>query len=557
MTFLSCRRSVSVVGWALISPVLAGTQALGADAGVGIPFKHEGLRPFDWAVLGVYAAVLLGIGFYFSRRQKTTEEYFLASRSTKPFMAGISLFASLVSTISYVAMPGEMVQNGPVLIGLYVISLPLIYVVAGWVLIPAVMRLQITSAYELLEEKLGLPVRLIGSVTFIVTRLVWMALMLYTMSTVLINVVGLDVRWRVPLSLIAGIIITTYTVFGGIRALIVTDVLQFFMLLAGAVLTIVWISVEMHGVSAWWPQHWMAHWAPQPVLSFDPHVRVTMVGTFVGTFIWWICATGSDQLTIQRYLTTRDVAAARRAFSLTNLADATVTILLGLVGLTLLGFYQQGALPKGLSFANNGDAFFPHFISHFLPVGISGLVVAGLLGATMSSLSSGLNSVITVFSKDIIETRRRKRERSEEGKILTARYLAAAFGMTAVAGSVVIGLVSGNLIEVANKTVNLFGCPMFGFFFLAMFVKFASPFGAILGAVCSFLAAVMVAYWDAITGRAGLSFQWIAPVSFVVSLACGCGFSLLLPRRKPSSVLAAYLVAILALLAVLIYWVRV
>src|SRR5213076_3479949 len=97
---------------------------------------------------------------------------------------------------------------------------------------------------------------------------------------------------------------------------------------------------------------------------------------------------------IQRYLTTRNAAAARRAFLLNNFADATVTAILTLVGVALLGFYRTvpGALPAGVTLAKNGDALFAHYISHYLPVGVSGLVVSGLLAAAMSSLSSGINS---------------------------------------------------------------------------------------------------------------------------------------------------------------------
>jgi SSS family solute:Na+ symporter len=509
-------------------------------------------------VVGAYAATLLGIGFYFSRRQKTTEEYFMANRSMKPFIAGISLFASLVSTISFVATPGEMVQNGPVFVAVYVAALPFTFLMASWLLIPAIMRLRVTSAYELLEARLGRPVRVLASLTFILTRLVWMALMLSTMSTVLISIMGWDPGWRVPIAIIAGLLVTTYTLTGGIQALMVTDVLQFFLMLTGAILTVVWISVKLGGVAPWWPDQWVSHWAPQPFFSTDPTVRVTVVGTFVGTVIWWICAAGSDQLTIQRYLTTRDIPAARRAYLLNNMADIAVSTVLGLVGLALLGYYtlRPADLPPELTFTKNGDALFPHFISHYLPLGLSGLIVAAVIGASLSALSSGLNSIITVVSKDLIETLRPNRRRTERTKIINARFLAFAVGLVAVGGSAIIGRVPGNLIEVANKTVNLFGCPMFGLFFLAMFVPFATPFGAIFGAICSFSTAVLVAYWDRFTGQPGLSFQLIAPAALGVSILAGCGLSLLPTRGKPWPVIAAYSAAIIASLTAVFFHVR-
>jgi solute:Na+ symporter, SSS family len=543
-----CRR-LRLIAVSIAATSLAAFGAERTEAAVNQP---KGFHSLDWLVLAVYAATLLAIGFYYYRREQTTEAYFTADRNLKPFMAGISLFATLLSTISYIAIPGEFVQNGPVFAVLYIAALPFTFLATGWLIIPAIMRLRVTSAYELLESRLGLPVRILGAVTFLLTRLVWMALLLYTTSSVLVNVMGWNDSMRTWLTILTGVATTVYALCG-IRAVVTTDVVQFFVLLLGAVLTLASISFKMGGIDAWWPRQGMPHWAPQPLFSCDPHVRVTMVGTFVGTIIWWICTSGSDQLVIQRYLSTRDPATARRAFLLNNFADATVTAMLTLVGVALLGFYriEPGALPDSLNLAKNGDALFAHYISHYLPVGVTGLVVSGLLAAAMSSLSSGINSVIAVFSKDIIETARPRLQRSESTKIRTARALALAIGIITVAGSTGMGAVPGNLLEVANKTVNLFVCPMFGLFFLAMFVPFGTPFGAVMGALYSFASAVLVGYWDLITGDVGLSFQWIAPVSLVVSIVAGCGFSLLPTQEKSRRVLAVYsAVALLPIMAV-------
>src|SRR5579859_5029724 len=123
--------------------------------------SHSGFHALDWIVLAAYALALLWIGFHFARRQRTTEEYFTANRRVRPIFAGISLFASMLSTISYIAIPGEMVQNGPVIACLYICALPVTYLVAGWLFIPVFMRLPITSAYELLEARVGRNVRVV------------------------------------------------------------------------------------------------------------------------------------------------------------------------------------------------------------------------------------------------------------------------------------------------------------------------------------------------------------------------------------------------------------
>lgn len=512
----------------------------------------------DWAVLFVYAVVLVGIGFYYSRRQSTSEEYFVAGRNLAPFLAGVSLYATMFSTLSYIGNPGETAQNGPVLLCLNLVSLPAIYLIVGYLIIPPIMRLQVTSAYELLETRLGRPIRLMGSGIFIVIRLLWMALMLYTTALVLVTVLSWDTRWLMPIMICTGVVTTVYTLYGGIKAVVITDVLQFFVLLLGAIITVVFVTMLMGGVGAWWPEKWADHWAPQPFFSLDPGVRVTMVGTFVGNIIWWVTTSGSDQMAIQRYLSTRDAAAARRAFLHNSIAGASVTVILGLVGLAVLGFFRANpsSLPAALSLSKNGDALFPHFVSHILPVGLRGVLVAGMLAAAMSSVSSGISSIITVLSKDFMATFWPHSQRSDASRLKMAHILAAVVGMVIIAGSQLANIVPGNLIEVCGKTINLFICPMFGLFFLALFVPFATPFGALLGAIYSMAAAILVAYWDVITGGARISFQWISPIAFVTSIVFSCLFSLLPTRGKSAAILAGYTLAALVPWIVLLLAVR-
>lgn len=518
-----------------------------AQAAVAGEAPPPGFGTIDWLVVVVYALALIGIGFFYSRRQTTTEEYFVGSRSVAPFLAGISLYATMFSAVTYIALPGEMIQHGPVLICVGLMAMPFIYLIVGYWIIPLMMRLPVTSAYELLETRLGRHVRLLGSGIFVVTRLIWMALMLHITALVLITVMGWDPGWKLPLIIITGGLTVLYTLIGGFRAVVVSDVVQFFVFFVGLLFTLIYITVSMGGVGAWWPAQWAEHWAPQPFFSFDPGVRITMVGTFVGAVIWWICTSASDQMAIQRYLSTRDAAAARRAFLHSTLGATAVPLLLGLVGLAVLGFFlaNPALLPAHLSLTRNGDALFPHFVSHFLPVGAPGLILAGLLAATMSSLSSGINSISAVVSKDFLENRKPGGPRTDANQVKVARLLAAGIGLAVTGGSQVMGIIPGNLVEVGGKSVNLFVCPLFGLFFLALFVPFATPFGAIMGAAYSLAAATLVGYWDLLTGRPPVSFQWIAPVALATSLVCGCLFSLLPTRGKPGKVLAAYAVAAL------------
>jgi SSS family solute:Na+ symporter len=511
-----------------------------------------GFGALNWAIVIVCGFVLLGIGFFYSHRQKTTEDYFVAGRRQNPVLAGVSLFAALFTLVAYIGVPGEVVQNGPVLVLASVAVLPFSFIVIGRFLIPAFMRLPITSGYELLETQLGRSVRLAASVTFLVVRLVWMALILHAAAAVLVNVTGCDRRWMPLFEAVIGAVSTLYTLAGGIKAVMITAVLEFALLLLGAAMTVLLVTVRVGGFS-WWPEHAPAHWAPQPMFSVDPHIRVTAVATFISYFISTVCAGGSDQVAIQRYLTTRDAPAARRAVFFGHLTVGVILLSLGLVGTALLGYYRlfPAQLPPGLDLAHAGDGLFPYFLSHALPPGVAGLVVAGLLTSAVSGISPSINSVIAVVNQEFVGPRVGNRPDAERIKVRLARLLSLVIGAVIIAGSLLMGRVKGNLVEVSGKTVNVFFYPMFGLFFLALFVRFATATGAILGAIYGLAAGIVVGYWDVLTGLPKLSFQWIGATSLLAALTAGCLFSLLPTRGRSSAVAWAWSAAALVLLAVI------
>ncbi len=534
---------------ALTSPLQASTAG---------DLPSNGFSAIDWGVVIFYALSLVGIGIYYSRKQTNTEDYFVGGRSVSPFLAGISLYATMFSTLSYIGVPGEIIQNGPILVVVGALATPLIYFIVGYWIIPMIMKLPVTSAYELLEKRLGFSVRLLGSAIFLLTRLLWMSVMLYTTSFVLVTVMGWNPAMATPLAIIAGALTAVYTVTGGLKAVVVSDVVQFFVLLTGAIFTLIYITVSMGGIDAWWPTSTASHWQPQPFFSLDPDVRVTVVGTFIGAIIWWVCTSASDQMAIQRYLSTRNAKTARRAFLHNTFGNIGVTVILCLVGLAVLGFYRANPdnIPSALSLATKGDVFFPHYVSHYLPAGIPGLVLAGLLAAAMSSLSSGINSTITCITTDFINPFRSGEPLSPKRQVRNARYLAAIISVAAIAGSQLAGAIPGNLMEVASKTVNLLLCPLFGLFFLALFIKFATPFGAIMGALYSFMTALLIGYWEILIGGDQISFQWIAPLALVATMIAGPLFSLLPTRGKSAGALSGYYAACIAPIVLFILIVR-
>ena len=450
----------------------------------------------DWTVVAAYATVLLCVGVYFARRTKTAGDFLLGGRAMRPWAVGLSLFATLLSTLSYLAVPGEMIKNGPIIL-LGITAHPLVFWVVGWFLIPRLMQLEVTSAYEILEKRLGVSVRLLGSTLFLSLRFLWMASIIYwTTSIVLLPAAGLDDRYSGVFIVVLGLITVAYTSLGGLRAVIVTDVIQTLILFAAAITTLVLITRHLGGISAWFPDQWAAHWAvPRYWFDFDPNARATLANAMLGVFTWHVCTAGSDQMAIQRYLSTRDVQAARRSLAVSLLTDMSVMILLGLTGLALLSFFSAhpDRLADGHSIYSEADKLFPRFVVVGLPIGMSGLVIAGLLAAAMSSLSSGVNSSAAVICEDFVRRLTRKAS-SETAQVQLARWVSVAVGVGIVALSTFVEGVQGNMFEVIYKVVNLFVAPLFFLFFMAIFVKRANTVGTWLGAI----AGIATAFFDRI-----------------------------------------------------------
>ncbi len=489
----------------------------------------------DGVVIVVYFLAMLGVGWFYMARNKTEDDYLLGGRHMRPWAVGLSLFATMLSTITYLAMPGEMIRYGPMYFA-NVLAYPFIGLVVGWFLIPVFTKLPLTSAYEVLETRLGLSVRMLGAVFFLTLRLLWMAVIIYaTTSIVLVPLLGLDDSATPYFCALLGLITVAYTSMGGIRAVVVTDVAQTFVLLGGALAALVLVSWQLGGVSQWWPHEWAENWDP-PTLGYNPLARISLIGAVTSTFFWHVCTAGSDQMAIQRYLSTRDVHAARRMYGISLAASVVISGLLATLGLALLAWFRTfpEMLAVGQSIDQNADQLFPRFIAVGLPPGASGLIVAGLLAAAMSSLSSGLNSSGAVITVDFLK-RFGRRDVAPADQVRRTRYVAWCVGVVVVLLSTVVRAVSGNLLEIAFKVTNLLVAPLFGLFFMALFVPWATSFGTLVGAVFGLGTVVSINYWKDFTGEAGISFLWAMPLGLTVQVVAGSLASLLpIGRRRPS-----------------------
>lgn len=298
------------------------------------------LHSVDYGVLALYLAAMVAIGFYFSREQHSSKDFFLAGRDMGWFPIGVSVMATLLSALSYTGVPGAAYYSGLKF---------LVFPLAVWLVLPVVVvfilplyqRLEIYSIYEYLELRFDLATRLAGSLLFVVWRLLWLGGVLYAPCKVLVVAAGLQIPiWL--LLVVLGLISTLYTYLGGIKAVIWTDVIQSAVMLGGVVLIIVvvWTTLPGGAGQVWettvqlerddvalWQFNWTDPWSIWCIL---PHVALAMLSFYV-----------ADQITAQRFLTARNLSAARKSFVLNCFSVSVMMPALLYVGLCLLAFYQS------------------------------------------------------------------------------------------------------------------------------------------------------------------------------------------------------------------------
>ena len=470
----------------------------------------------DWIVMIMMLVAIIVICYRSGRKNNTQDDYLLGGKSLDSGMVGLSLFATLVSTLSYLSYTGEMIKNGP-----FYLAGSLSYPFAAWIvgkyIIPRILKYKVTSGYEILEQSLGKGSRTLGVIYFISLRFMWMCTIIFaTVRVALIPILGLSPAWT-PVLCAAIILFTVFfTTIGGLRAVVATDAMQSIIMFLGAILTIVVILLKIDDFSVLSSPAMYSDWGR---LEWLPRmdVRLTLANFFVMRLCWQICTAGSDQMAIQRYLSVKDSHAARRSFNVSLISSAAIEILLAIVGLFIMAYFtiNSNLLPQGETISSAADSLFPLFIRMGLPAGITGLIAAALLAAAISSLSSGLNSVSSVIQEDIL-----KKMRCFEGREFTVKsikLISIFLGVAVLGCSFLVGYVQGNLFDVLIKVVNLVTAPLFVLFFHAMFSKKATDHGAVAGGLASMAMAVAVAFF----GIFGISQMWILFTSLCVGILVG------------------------------------
>lgn len=510
---------------------------------------HKGLNALDLVAVVGYLLVTMLIVWWSTRKQENTEDFFLGGRRMPWLAVGLSMMATLLSTITYLGSPGEMIKHG---IGWFsgYLAIPLAMVVVLGVWIPFFMRLRMTSAYEYLEQRFDARARLLGGVLFLLLRLGWIAMVVYTASLAMVAMAGehLDRMFSVvglagvvppifAVIAVVGVAATIYTCLGGMRAVIWTDVLQAFMLFGGVLLIIFYVMwATGTGPVEWWNRARQAsdtHVTPL-WFSFDLTERVTLVTAMLQVFFWTICTHSADQVVLQRYFTTSSLAAARRTYLTNTISSVSIGILLSLSGLALLYFYLEHPdfLPPGLSAQSDADKVMPHFYAHQLGYGMGGLILVSFLCDAMQTLVSGVNSISAIATKDVFARIRKTPGGNAMTELGLARMLTLGVGLVATVLALLLAWSSThsklNIVDMMPRTFNMFLGPLASLFLIGMFLPRATARTALAATLGAVVGSVLWSWWPEITGWAKPTITLAIGVPYLGGFALAALLSLVL-----------------------------
>jgi SSS family transporter len=520
-----------VVAWQKGNWIISGEirPAVRTPQIVGLRLKTEtsAFGMTNWIVVLVYLAGMVGIGYYFMKREaaSTTDDYFRGGQRVPAWVAGLSIFATMLSALTFMGIPARAYKTD---ISWYLGQLPILLIIPLVVIcyLPFFRKLDLTSAYEYLELRFSFACRLFASLSFTAFHLGRIAIVLYLPALALATVSDIDVVTSI---LLIGVLCLIYTVMGGIEAVVWTDAVQAIVLMAGALLCFVLAVWQVDGGISGVAQiairdHklWESlEWKSLNVAEGTNSVWILFLAFFFNSLVPYT----ASQDVVQRYVTTRDIGAAKKSLHLTLWMSLSGGLLFFLLGTAIYAFYQQHPERLDPALAST-DSILPFYIFHELPAGVSGLIIAAIFAAAQSTISSSLNSVATTYVKDI-DARWLRPGREDKSYLRSAQLVVIIAGGVGTALAVVM---AKSQIESAfatfNAMIGLTAGSLGGLFALGIFTRSTNSQGAFLGALAGFVSVVAL-YWF----KAPISGLLYAAIGFGVCFLVGITASRFLPGR--------------------------
>jgi len=486
------------------------------------------LHPLDLIIIVVYLLGTLGVGWWFSRRQRTIRDYFLSSHKTPWWALMGSIVATETSTVTFISVPAYAFAANAGGTGGNFTFLQIVFgyligrLIVVTLFIPLYFKGELFTVYQVLDQRFGGRVKRTAASLFLVTRSIADGIRLFLTAIVLVALTG----WADPVSiLIIGIVTIAYTYLGGMAAVIWTDAIQLVVYLVGAVVAALVLVGKIPGgwneVVATGTQ---LHKFDLLDFTFDLSRSYTFWSGMIGGAFLTTATHGTDQLMVQRYLCAQTPRQATLALLTSGVVVLVQFALFLLIGLMLFVFYQKvGPLPAEV--AARADRVFPHFIVTQLPVGVIGLVVAAIFAAAMSTLSGSLNSLaataVTDFYRPLMAP-----DKSDQHYLNASRFFTALWGVVQISVAMIAIAMQGRGVDAVLAVASFTNGPVLGLFLLSALTKQVGPRGALSGVIAGVLGMAFV--WLQLK----ISWQWYVLIGATITFTAGYLSSLAYERKS-------------------------
>ncbi len=481
------------------------------------------MSSLDFIVLGLYGAAMVALAVWVGRTQTSRADYYLAGRSIPAWQITCSILATQISAVSLVGGPAFVAyKEGGGLIWLqYELAIPLAMIVVAAVFLPAFHASRITTIFEYLERRFGVVARTSLSVAFMLTRGLATGVIIFTSALV----VAVPLKWDLGVTIaIVSVVTLAYTVVGGIKADILTDIIQLVVLWITTLVCIFFAGgFSLEGVD---PGRLRIIDASRTGIGDGGHFA--LLPMVIGGFFLYVSYYACDQSQAQRLLTAPDVATARRAVVWNGILRFPLALTYCAFGVVLAGYLVRH--PGFAATIKDPNHLVPNFLVDQVPAGIRGLFIAGVLAAAMSSLDSAFNSLSAATMEDVLRRfSRRFRDMEEKASLRWGRFLTFLWGGLCTGCAFIAAGQEKTVIETINQIGSMTYGPILGMFVLGILTRRATEGGVVAGLA----AGIAVNLWLWLGPGDRVSWLWWNVAGFVACVLVGGLWRPGVPREAP------------------------
>lgn len=474
------------------------------------------ISTIDALIIGIYIIGMMLIGWKLGKNNESSEDYFLAGRNMPWVPIAFSVAATTISANGFIGGPGWAYTSG---ISPYMVqvAIPLAIFIIMVTTIPVLYNLKLTSIYEYVEMRLGVRTRILAVIGFLANSIIQISSMVFIPSLILKTFTGWDLKIVVPIIVVSAIV---YTLLGGIKAVIWTDFIQMIVMWCGLIISIVLILKSLN--MGFFDTLAVAKGAGKlNAINFTFDISQTngFWVTLIGGTVLWVRYFGFDQAQVQRILTAKSMKDVKKSFAISAFVTNIIYFAFMILGVFLFIFY------KGREF-DNANSIMIDFISNNLPVGVVGIILAGVFAAAMSSVDSLLNSMSTVFVKDIYE-RFFTKKRNKQTSLKESMIISLIWGIIIIIVTVLgFSGTTKSVLDVVGSYISYISGPMCAVFILGLFTEKANDKGTTLGTILGFIITILV-------GKKVIMSWILRPaVGFIITFILGYLFSLILKSDR-------------------------